>query len=184
MSMSVLRVKRKIGEDRVPVLVAESESKRRRVWRLEDAAADADVKHSDTPPRFDVTKREVGEDDQVVLELRRVDAEGVKDTHMEMVDDYLAEWVYDTYYPVAATEAIAAAEDALRNNYGLLEHFDMEELVLEEEEEENDEHDSDDSNAESYAGNDYPDEDDFAYSSDGRSSFSDGDRSSFSDDYF
>ena len=180
-SVTVLRVKRKIGEDRVPVLVAESESKRRRIWKLsgEHQVAGVDA----PPPRFNVLKRE-REDEQVVLELRRVRSRedattgggDVHDTHLDMLDDLLGDrmdegdgWVYDTYYPVATVEALAAADAALSSNYGLLEHFDLQELVVEEEDEEGDEHDSEDSNAESYAGNDYPDEEDFADSDDERS---------------
>lgn len=202
-SVAVLRVKRKRGEDRVPVLVAESESKRRRVWKLSgqgDAAAGAQEAAVE-PPRFNVLKRRLDDDEQVVLELGRVRTEapalqdaatqadahaqvdGLEAAHLDMLNDVLDdrvdsddEWVYDTYYPVATIDALAEAEAALRSNYGLLEHFDVEQLVIEEEDDEDEAHDSEDSNAESYAGNDYPDEDEYAYSDDSAHSWSDDDR--------
>ncbi|ORY81363.1 hypothetical protein BCR37DRAFT_41270 [Protomyces lactucae-debilis] len=79
-----------------------------------------------------------------------------EDTTMKEED-----YVYDIYYPSAAAEAIAAAQEAITSNYGLLEHFnwdDLDQLVVEEEGSDQDGHDSEDSNAESWIGNDYPDE--------------------------
>lgn len=84
-------------------------------------------------------------------------------------DDY----VYDIYYPQATTQAIEDATAALRSNYGLLEHFDWEasdHLVVDDDDRESDGEESDDSNAEDWAGNDYPDEED-VHSSDGSLDF-------------
>jgi hypothetical protein len=82
----------------------------------------------------------------------------VEDTAMKDED-----YVYDIYYPSATAEAIAAAHEAITSNYGLLEHFnwdELDQLVVEEADSDDDQHDSEDSNAESWVGNDYPDEED------------------------
>lgn len=72
------------------------------------------------------------------------------------------EYVYDIYYPSATTHAIDDATVAIRENYGLLEHFDLgtvETLVYDQvSEDDSQNYDSEDSNAEDWAGNDYPDE--------------------------
>ncbi|BFZ56711.1 hypothetical protein PYCC9005_003759 [Savitreella phatthalungensis] len=100
--------------------------------------------------------------------------------HMALVDEFLAgdaastgtsihsstsdeEWVYDLYYPVETVDALCSAQDALRSNYGLLEHFELSGSIEADGDglEPEDDHDSEDSNAESWQGNDYPDEEEF-----------------------
>lgn len=71
------------------------------------------------------------------------------------------DFVYDIYYPQATSQAIEDATAALNSNYGLLEHFDWEKidnLVVDEEDQNSEGEESEDSNAEDWAGNDYPDE--------------------------
>lgn len=73
------------------------------------------------------------------------------------------DYVYDIYYPQATTQAIEDATVALKSNYGLLEHFNWDEtnnLVVDDDDVDSDGEGSEDSNAEDWAGNEYPDEED------------------------
>ncbi|CCG82657.1 Putative transcription factor iwr1 [Taphrina deformans PYCC 5710] len=149
-----------------------------------------------SPPRFSVRKRKASESftpkkSQRIFDLEREETIQVKsirslaesDALNAMLSEYLAvndlthtsnssledDYVYDIYYPQATTQAIEDATAALRSNYGLLEHFDWEaseQLIVDDDDRESDGAQSDDSNAEDWAGNDYPDEEDF-HSSDG-----------------
>lgn len=94
---------------------------------------------------------------------------GANDLTQTSVSSSDDDYVYDIYYPQATTQAIEEATAALRSNYGLLEHFDWEgstQLVVDDDDRESAGEESNDSNAEDWAGNDYPDEENSMHSSD------------------
>ena len=153
---------------------------------VKHGAADVNMKEA-SPPRFSVRKRKasdtfVARTDQRVLDLERQSAKddlpqtlSSNEVLSAMVSEYLIgkdvmqshntdeDYVYDIYYPSASAQAIAEADAIVRTNYGLLEHFDWdasESLVFEDDEQDSENYDSEDSNAEDWAGNDYPDEED------------------------